>query len=66
MGSAFGRSRLLYWSTTGISSGSISLASRFCRMFSKLSMFASSIASCESATKHTPSAPFSTILRVAL
>ena len=66
IGSAFGRSRLLYCSTTGISSGSISLASRFCRMFSKLSRLASSIASWLSHTKTTASAPFSTMRRVAL
>ncbi len=66
MGSAFGRSRLLYWRTIGISSGSISLASRFSRRFSKLSRSASSIASWLSATNTTQSAPFSTMRRVAL
>ena len=35
-------------------------------MFSKLSRLASSIASCESQTKTTQSAPFSTMRRVAL
>ena len=66
MGSALGRSRLLYWRTIGISSASISLASRFCRRFSKLSRLASSIASWLSATNTTQSAPFSTMRRVAL
>ena len=36
IGSALGRSRLLYWRTIGISSGSISLASRFSRRFARL------------------------------
>jgi hypothetical protein len=66
MGSALGRSRLLYWNTIGISSGSISLASRFCRRFSRLSRLASSTGSWLSDTKTTQSAPFSTMRRVAL
>ena len=66
MGSAFGRSRLLYWRTIGTSSGSISLARRFSRRFSKLSRLASTTASWESHTKTTQSAPLSTMRRVAL
>jgi hypothetical protein len=63
IGSAVGRSRLLYWITCGID-GSISLTSRFWRRLRRLSALASSIAAWLSATKTTASQPFSTMRRV--
>ncbi len=63
-GSVLGRSRLLYCMTMG-SSGSSSFSRRFSRRLARLARFASSMAACESATNTTPSAPFSSMRRVA-
>ncbi len=64
MGSAVGRSRLLYCRTIGIE-GSISFARRLRRRLCRLSKLASSIAAWLSATKTTASQPLSTMRRVA-
>src|SRR5690606_12696785 len=65
-GTTPGRSRLLYWSTSGSSRMSKPSSRRFSWRLRRLSRFSSICSRCESATKTTPSAPRNTSLRVAL
>jgi hypothetical protein len=60
-----GRSRLLYWSTSGSEDGSSWCASRFSVISRKLWTFSSQRSAAEFATNTSESAPFRTSRRVA-
>jgi hypothetical protein len=61
-----GRSRLLYWITTGIASKASPFAARFSLRDCQLSRFFGRSVHWESATNTIPSAPLSTTRRVSL
>ena len=65
VGVTSGRSRLLYWRTSGRDEGSSWCASRFSVISRKLWTFSSQRSAAELATKTSESAPFSTRRRVA-